>query len=110
LRSVVRTDCDDNDASIHPGAAERCDGIDNNCNGFIDVDSNVGVWWPDRDGDGVAGIGSTRASCEELPNTSQTLGDCDDLDPDRSPLIAERCNEIDDNCNFMIDDVAGGCR
>lgn len=29
-------DCDDNDASVHPGAAEVCDGKDNDCNGQID--------------------------------------------------------------------------
>lgn len=34
-------DCNDNSASIHPGAPEVCDGVDNNCNGVIDegVDS-----------------------------------------------------------------------
>ena len=26
-------DCDDNDASIHPGAVEVCDGVDDNCSG-----------------------------------------------------------------------------
>ena len=29
-------DCDDSDPGIHPGAAETCDGQDNNCNGSAD--------------------------------------------------------------------------
>jgi hypothetical protein len=29
-------DCDDQNPAIHPGAAERCDGLDENCNGVID--------------------------------------------------------------------------
>ena len=31
-------DCDDADASIYPGAAERCDGVDDSCDGQIDED------------------------------------------------------------------------
>ena len=31
-------DCDDSVGSIHPGVAEACDGLDNNCNGTIDSD------------------------------------------------------------------------
>lgn len=30
------TDCDDHKATVHPGAPEICDGLDNNCNGLID--------------------------------------------------------------------------
>lgn len=29
-------DCNDNDASVYPGATEKCDGKDNNCNGVKD--------------------------------------------------------------------------
>ncbi|MEK7703693.1 MAG: MopE-related protein [Myxococcota bacterium] len=29
-------DCDDGEASTHPGAIERCDAVDNNCDGAVD--------------------------------------------------------------------------
>lgn len=34
--SCLYGDCNDNDASIHPGVDESCNGIDDNCNGIID--------------------------------------------------------------------------
>ena len=34
--SNASADCDDGDPHVHPGAAEACNGIDDNCNGIVD--------------------------------------------------------------------------
>lgn len=38
-----KLDCNDNDATIRPGAIELCDGKDNNCNGAIDENAQYMV-------------------------------------------------------------------
>ncbi|MFH1465208.1 MAG: putative metal-binding motif-containing protein [Pseudomonadota bacterium] len=66
------TDCDDTDAAINPGAAEVCDGVDNDCDGAIDEGF-------DSDGDGLADCFDTE-ECDGLDNDGDGL--VDDLDPD----------------------------
>jgi len=44
-------DCDDLDARVHPGAAEDCDRLDNDCDGVVDERGRQ-PWYLDADGDG----------------------------------------------------------
>ena len=52
-------DCNDEDAAINPGADEVCNGLDDDCDGLVDLfdDSIVGAvtGFVDADGDGFAG-------------------------------------------------------
>ena len=57
---LVGRDCNDNDASIRPGAIELCDGKDNNCNGKIDESDS----YPLYNGSGVCQAGALKVeSC-----------------------------------------------
>ena len=38
------TDCDDTNADVYPTALEICDGLDNNCDGFIDEGAAVNLY------------------------------------------------------------------
>lgn len=45
-------DCDDSNAEVHPGAAEVCNALDDDCDGSVDEDANG----EDSDGDGVQNL------------------------------------------------------
>lgn len=82
-------DCNDNDASIYPGAQEVEDGIDNDCDGKID-DNLPGT---DDDGDGY----------------SDDEGDCNDLDPLIGPSAVEIETALDEDGAVIAEGVDNDC-
>ena len=95
-------DCDDRDGTEYPGAAEVCDGDDDDCDGDIDEDDAVGAptWYLDADDDGWGVDTTTAVACAVPAGFAALAGDCDDGEPAVSPGAAEVCNNwIDDDCD-----------
>ena len=102
-------DCDDEDATVMPGAEEICDLVDNDCDGSIDETVAKSPWYPDADGDGFGNNQNADFACLQPSAIHVAVsGDCDDNSADVNPLALEVCNEIDDDCDTLIDDSDGG--
>lgn len=90
-----RTDCDDEDAAVFPGAEEVCNGKDDDCDGEVDAadDDLPALGFADDDGDGFGAL--WEPSCQYVA----VDGDCDDDDPDVYPGAPEvPCDGVDQNC------------
>jgi hypothetical protein len=60
----------------------------------------------DEDGDGYgAGTVPEAWGCLPLEGFVKDGGDCSDHDPDVAPGKPEVCNNIDDDCDFTVDDA-----
>ena len=103
---AVFGDCDDGDPDVHPGADERCDDADNDCNGKVDDDAVDGTtWYADLDLDGYGGV-ITTVACEAPSEHWLDDGglDCNDGDPLTNPDALERCDDVDNDCDGDIDE------
>ena len=100
-------DCDDTQASIHPGAPERCNEHDDDCDGSVDEDDAVDAvpWLADADADGYCDPSRQHTACQAQPGWVREGADidCDDADPRIHPGAPERCNGIDDDCDGVVD-------
>ncbi len=106
-------DCDDALAFVNPGAPERCDGVDNDCDAQTDGPGSAGcvTLFADRDGDTFGVAADTRCLCapDDVHRTS-VGGDCDDADPAVSPAAGEACDTLDNDCDDAVDEPgAAGC-
>ncbi|MHC1744626.1 MAG: MopE-related protein [Syntrophobacteraceae bacterium] len=75
-------DCNDGNGAIHPGAAEACDGIDNNCDGWTDEGCSILTWYRDADGDGYGDPNSWVTGADPAPPPGYVDNDQDPDDTD----------------------------
>jgi hypothetical protein len=75
------TDCDDWSRTFNPGAAEVCDGYDNDCDGDVD-EGVISTWYEDADEDGYGNPEESVQQCYVAPSgyVADDM-DCDDEDP-----------------------------
>ncbi|MEN9787696.1 MAG: hypothetical protein RLZZ299_2960 [Pseudomonadota bacterium] len=106
--STVGDDCDDTDGAVYPGAAELCDGRDENCDGTADAGAlDAPAWHADRDGDGFGAEAVTRA-CAAPDGHVADGTDCDDADDQSFPGAEEVCDTRDNDCDGAADEDAAG--
>ena len=104
-------DCDDNQADVRPGAVERCNGVDDDCDGLIDdgdpdVDLSGGsTFYADADRDGYGDPGSAVLACAAPSGAVRVAGDCDDRAAGVNPAAVEVCGGVDEDCDGLLDDA-----
>lgn len=97
------TDCNDSQASIHPGAEEICDFIDNDCDGLVDEDLIEHPWYLDFDSDGYGDDMNMTWACSAPAGFIDMGGDCNDYNGSVYPGAIEYCDGLDNDCDGTID-------
>jgi len=114
------SDCAPLDKDVFPGANEKCNSKDDDCDLLVDEQNSEGCnnFRRDADGDGFGSAANARCLCGPDALSGHVLpdaqgGDCNDFDPNVRPGVIETCNFIDDDCNSQTDEgvlsPCGGC-
>ena len=89
-------DCEDSLTDVFPGAEEVCDGLDNNCNNFVDEQ------FPDSDLDGAADCVDPDDDNDGTPD----IDDCQPFNPAVPACAGKECG--DDGCGGSCGVCPGG--
>ncbi|MBM4366366.1 MAG: putative metal-binding motif-containing protein [Deltaproteobacteria bacterium] len=99
---------DKDTASDCKASLEGCDQIDDDCDGDGDQDDDVPTWYADDDADGYGDGDESLADCFAPAGFVADGTDCNDDDPLVNPGAAETGrNEVDENCDGVIDETCG---
>ena len=96
-------DCNDDDATVYPGADEICDDQDNDCDDVTD-EGVTNAYFTDADLDGYGDPDAPIDGCEPGDGIVDNEEDCDDDDDDVNPESDEVCDEVDNDCDDDIDE------
>ncbi|MEC8425145.1 MAG: putative metal-binding motif-containing protein, partial [Myxococcota bacterium] len=99
-------DCDERDPEVHPFADERCDEVDNDCDGQVDEEGAVDapLWYFDADLDGHGDPETALALCEPPVGYVADGDDCNDNNAEIRPGATELCDAVDNDCDGEIDE------
>jgi hypothetical protein len=100
------TDCNDEAFEANPFHDEICDDIDNDCDGDIDEDdaTDAPAWYLDEDGDGYGQAAVSTVACAAPSGYVADDTDCDDGEAASNPGHDEICDDLDNDCDAVIDE------
>ena len=96
-------DCDDSDDAVYPGAEERCNELDDDCDRAVDEDAGT-LWHPDRDGDGYGDAIDEIRACTAPEGWVEDATDCHDGEATAYPGATEICDDLDNDCDGSVDE------
>ncbi len=99
-------DCDDDAATVFPGADETCNDIDDDCDSTVDDNAIDALeWHADADADGHGDAASSTAACDPPADFLADASDCDDGDAAVFPGADETCDTLDNDCDGTVDEA-----
>ena len=85
--------------------SELCNDLDDDGDGRIDEDPvDESTFFLDVDGDGYGDSDQTLTGCDAPDDFVSRDGDCDDAEVTISPGAAESCDDVDEDCDGVVDE------